>query len=335
MLEIDYKPVHELYGSNPHNFEVGYVSEDYQLLHKIFDEKYNIADYVFSFDLCCSNLIKSLFKKFVGPKTIVISSRRDHPSVEECLKTFECKELIYLDDGIYLNSEGGGDSDPRLNRNSNDFSVRKLSDRLSNKDYDNIFFLSYGTNVCDGEVRDNRFFRRIFSVCDSHCENTIKVLDDCQGSLWIERDYSIFDYVLWTAHATLYLFDVGILLSAPNAPKLGVYDVGEEFLYDNYSRLLNNRDFVSSFNSQLSLATGVHLSCAPHLFCLRLKKDYPTDYFLDMQSGMPSVSQIANIKIDGNRFIRLRVEYFLNDKGKHFLLRALKYIYDEREFIDA
>lgn len=333
MLEIDYKPVHELYDSNPHDFEVGYVSEDYRLLHKIFDEKYNIANFDFSFDLCCSNLINSLFKKFVGPRTIVIASRRDHPSVEECLKTFECKEIVYLDDGTYLNSDGG--PDPRLNRNSGDFSIRKLSERLSVKDYDNIFFLSYGTNVCDGEVRDNQFFRRIFSVCDSCCENTVKVLDDCQGSMWIERDYSIFDYVLWTAHATLFMFDTGILLSAPNSPKLGMHDVGEEFLYDNYRRLLNNTDFVSSFNKQLSLATGTNLSSAPHLFCLRLLKDYPTDYFRDLQSGRSNVSQIANIKVDSNRFIRLRVEYFMNNKGKHSLLRALKYIYDEREFIDA
>ena len=222
---------------------------------------------------------------------------------------------------------------PRIYRNSNDFSIRKLSDRLEVKDYDNIFFLSYGSNVCDGEVRDNKFFEKIFKVCEMHCENTVKVLDDCQGSMWIDRDYSIFDYVLWTAHATLGLFDVGILISKPNMPELGMNHVGEEFLYDNYKRLLQCKDFVSSFNKQLSLATGVHLSQAPHIFNIKLARDFPADYFLEKQVDKPNVSQIANIKVESSRFLFLRVEHFMNDQGKYKLLRALGYILMDRDIL--
>ena len=331
MLDINYKPIHELYDSYPYDFSIRYASYDYHLLHELFDEKYNIADFNFSFDLCCSALIEALFKEYVKKRTIVIASRRDHPSVHKCLEGFEYRELIYLDDGEYL-KEGTG-ADARVNRNSKNFSFSKLSQRLSIKNYDSILVLSYGSNVCDGEVRDNEFFSKIFKICELNCDNTIKVLDDCQGSLWIDRDYSIYDYVLWTAHATLWSFDVGILLSKPNMPALGVHNVGEEFLYDNYKRLLMNKPFVSAFNKSLTLATGIHLSEAPHLFCLPLTKDYPEEYFYDLQRNNPSVSNTVNIKIDSNRFIRLRVENFLRRNGKFNLLRALRYIYAEREFI--
>lgn len=329
MLEIDYKRIDDLYDLNYHDFEIQYVSKDPQLLHELFEARYNISGYNFSFGMCCTDLIRSLFEEFVTRNTIVISSRRDHPSVANCLNAFECKELIYLDDGTYL--EAGSGPDTRLFRNSEDFSIRKLADRLAVKDYDNIFFISYGTYVCDGEVRDNKFFEKIFKVCDMHCENTVKVLDDCQGCLWIERDYSIYDYILWTAHATIYMFDAGILLSKQNLPALGMNNVGEEYLYDNYKRLLQCEEFVSSFNKQLSYATGTHLSQAPHIFCLRTAKDYPENYFHDIQHSHPNLSQVVPMKVEARRYLSLRVERFMNNHGKYKLLRALGYAYQERE----
>ena len=331
MLEIDYKPIDDLYDLNHHDFSVEYVSKDPQLLHELFDEKYNISGYNFSFGLCCSDLIRALFEKFVTKNTIVIASRRDHPSVEKCLKTFDCKELIYLDDGKYLASGSGPDT--RLFRNSKDFSIRKLADRLAVQDYDNIFFISYGTYVCDGEVRDNSFFEKIFKVCDMNCDNTVKVLDDCQGCLWVDRDYSIYDYILWTAHATIYQFDVGILTSKPNMPEVGMHHVGEEFLYDNFKRLLQCKDFVSSFNKQLSLATGTHLSQASHIFSLKLNKDYPEDYFHDIQHSHPNLSQVIPMKVEARRYLSLRVERFMNTHGKYKLLRALGYVCMNREIL--
>ena len=333
MLEIDYKYINELFDMKVLDFSTEYKSEDYNNLHEIFDEKYNISDYTFSFDLCCSNLIESLFNKFVTPNTIVISSRRDHPSVEKCLSKFQSKEIIYLDDGKYLNHKDN--IDPRTRRISveNEFSLRKLDERLANKNYDKIFFLSYGANVCDGEVRENKLFQRIFQICEKNCDQVIKVLDDCQGSLWIPRDYSIFDYILWTAHATIYMFDVGVVISKPDMPKVGRYNVGEEYLANNYRHLLANEEFAMNWNKQLSMATNIHLSRAPHLFNLEFTKDYPDSYFTDIQTDTPNVSVPITIHIEAKRFIRLRVEPFMGNRGKYELLRALKYIYDEREFI--
>ena len=331
MFDIDYRYVDELYELDTQNFEVERSTPcDYHRLHEIFDDRYNTGNFEFSFDLSCSDLIETLFKRYVSPDTIVISSKRDHPSVQKCLESFECKELILLDDGEYL--EGDFNPDPRLFRNSKDFSINKLANRLSIKNYKNIFFISYGTNVCDGEVRNNNFFHRIIKVCKMNCDSTVSVLDDCQGSMWIDRDYSLFDYVLWTAHATLLWFDTGILLTKKGMPVLGVHNVGEEFLYDNYKRLQEKKSFVTSFSKQLSLATGVHLSQAPHLFCVKLNKDFPEGYFIDKQKEA-NVSEIVNIKIEANRFARLRVEYFMNVKNKYLMLRALRYIAKESESI--
>ena len=333
MLEIDYKPIDELFELKKIDFSVGYVSDDYNRLHELFDEQYNIEKYEFSFEYCCSELIKNIFDEYVTQSTIIITSRRDHPSVETCLQTYPCAEIIYLDDGDYVESDQT--IEPRLRRPNvaKEFSLRKLSERLSRKDYSNILFLSYGSNVCDGEVRENRVFQHIFQVCEEYCENTIKVLDDCQGCMWIDRDYSLFDYVLWTAHATLYAFDVGIMMSKPGIKPLGIHNVGEEFLFDNYKRLLMNREFALSWNRCLTEATGVHLSNAPHLFNLKFTKDYPDSYFRDIQRDKPNISKITNINIEAQRYIRLRVEPFMNDKGKFTLLRALRFILDEKEFI--
>ena len=335
VLDIDYKYIDELFDLKTVDFKVGYKSEDYHRLHELFDKKYNIGNYEFSFDYCCSSLIERLFKKYVTEDTIVIHSKRDHPSVFKCLEKFPCKELICLDHGYYL--QDGLRKDPRTERTdiTKEFSIRKFQKRLQRKDYSNIFFLSYGSNVCDGEVRDNRIFQRIFKLCDEYCKNIIKVLDDCQGSMWIDRDYSIYDYVLWTAHATLSCFDVGVLISAPNMPIIGTYHIGEEYLYDNYRRLLMNEEFAHNWNKYLSLATGVNLSCAPHLFNLKLTKDYPESYFRALQKGKSNISEPVDIHVEAQRFIRLRVEQFMGKKGKYRLLRALRFILDEREFIEA
>lgn len=333
MLEINYKPIDDLFELKEQDFEVGFKSHDYHLLHELFDEKYNIETYDFSFEFCCSDLIKRLFNEYVTDKTIIITSRRDHPSVASCLENCPCLEFIYLDDGEYV--EADRRTEPRLIRPNiaKEFSLRKLSERLERKDYENILFISYGANVCDGEVRENRVFERIFRILDKYCENTIKVLDDCQGCMWIDRDYSLFDYVLWTAHATLYKFDVGILMNKPGLKPLGIYHVGEEFLFDNYRRLLLNKEFAQSWNQSLTEATGIHLSSAPHLFNMKFTKDYPDDYFRQIQADKPNISKITNIKIEANRYIRLRVEPFMAADGKYSLLRSLRFILDEKEFI--
>ena len=315
MLEIDYKYIHELFSLKSTDFELIYKSKDYHYLHELFDNKYNISNYSFSFEMSCSNLINRLFEKYVTPKTIVICSLKDHPSVRRCLNNFDFREVIYLD--------------------NDDFTTRKLIDRLSISDYKNIFFLSCGTFVCNGEVRDNAFFEKIFHICEHFSDDVVKVLDDCQGSLWIDRDYSLFDYILWTAHATMEGFDAGVLISKPNKPVLGIYNVGEEFLYHNYSKLLEMEDFCTSWNKYLTLATNVHISNAPHLFNMHLTKNFPESYFKNLQLNRRNISQVAAILIDANRYVRLRVDRYITKEGKYRLLRALHLIYDEREFIDA
>ena len=74
------------------------------------------------------------------------------------------------------------------------------------------------------------------------------------------------------------------------------------------------------------------MSDAPHIFSIKLNKDYPEDYFEHLQEA-ENVSRAVLIKIDGNRFIRLRVEVFLNPDNKYDMLRALRYIYRERDNI--
>ena len=322
MFEIDYRYIDELFSLKQHDFSVSYKSEDYHQLHKLFDEPYNIEKWNFSFGLACSSLIENLFKEYVNENTIVISSTKDHPSVQRCIETFSCKEMIWLDTGHYLECDQG------------EFSLRNLERRLNKKDYENIFFISYGTNVIDGEIRDNKFFQRIFRICDEACPNTIKILDDCQGSLWIPRDYSIFDYILWTAHATLDGFDTAILISKPDLPIVGTYNVGEEFLFDNYQSMLKNSEFCLSWNKLLSQATGIHISKAPHIFNIEL-----TDlesHFLGLHQNSNTIPNSLNIvgnlfSIDANRSIRLRVEKFVGADGKYLLLRALQYIYELRQ----
>ena len=325
MFEVDFKYIDELYKLKTSNFEKVYESVDYHKLHDIFDSMYNIRDWDFSFDMSCTDLINSLFEKYVTPSTLIIASLRDHPSVREALNN--CSQEMVMD--YDQETTVGG----VIFLDDSWFNIRVLIDRLENLKYDNILFISYGTLVCNGEVRDNKYFQRLFQLCDKYCDNVIKVLDDCQGSLWIERDYSLFDYVLWTAHATIDSFDTGILLSAPNMPALGAHDVGEEFLYANYKRLLENECFCKSWNKYLSLATNFHLSQAPHIFSVPLTKDYPESYFSDLHKGKKRGMTKAPLKIDANRFIRLRVERFLTYESKYLLLRGLRDIYYEREFV--
>lgn len=138
--------------------------------------------------------------------------------------------------------------------------------------------------------------------------------------------------MLWTAHATIEGFDTGILLSRPDTPVVGLHNVGEEYLYENYRRLLENETFCKSWNKYLTLATNYHLSEAPHLFTIPTKKDYPERYFIEKHTARFGVN--SPIMVDGFRYIRLRVEKFIVEEGKYLLLRGLQDIREEEEFLD-
>ena len=258
MLNIDYKYIDELYKLKDTDFKFQYNSSDFLELHSIFDEKYNIRNYNFSFDLSCSRLIDKLFSYYVNPNTLVISSYRDHPSVKKSIEDHSYKDIFWLDkpDEILMDM------------------YSNLLIRVSAQDYSNIFIITYGTHVSDSEVREERFFKNIKGICEEYCDNVILTLDDCQGSLWIDRDYSIFDHILWTAHATFSLYDTGVLISKSNLPILGGYHFGEENLPYNYRNLLTFSDFCLSWRGYLEKATGLETSDiykAPHIFNIESK----------------------------------------------------------------
>lgn len=120
-------------------------------------------------------LIKELFDYYVDDSCLVITTKHEHPTVKEIID--ECKNVYYLSD-------------------VNAFDVHEAC-----KPYKSVFCYTIGiANDFLYETSVNTL-HNLRCILDSLRIPSIFCLDDCQSFLVRFRDYSMFDYVVTTAHA--------------------------------------------------------------------------------------------------------------------------------------
>ena len=146
-----------------------------------------------TFDLCATDLIKKIFKKEVDDETLVVYSEYEHPAPLDEIK--KCKNTYVLS-------------------NYNNLYTLGVSDIISEaKKYKKVFVYIIGTQISTGEITPQEFFIKLKSeLIRNNIEHKIAI-DDVHGMFLIPRDYSLFDYVISTAHALVRGYDMGILIS--------------------------------------------------------------------------------------------------------------------------
>lgn len=153
----------------------------------------NSDEYDIEFNKDCTTFINLLFDTYVDDDTTVITTTNEHPSVE---KNFpKCKNIIYLDENDirYLN-------------------FYKLLNLKTSK----VFVYIIGTHVRNGFYTPQDFYIKLRNELNLRNIKNVMVIDAVQELFLRPRDYTIFDYILGTAHAIVLPFDMGIMIHKKN-----------------------------------------------------------------------------------------------------------------------
>ena len=206
--------------------------------------------------------INYLFDKYSDDETLLITSPMNHPCVVDNMNKFKnILQLHYHTTVLYSN-------------------LNQVKQYLINKIYKRAFIYLIGTHQTTGEITPSIFFEQLRDYLLSQNIEPIMVIDDVHGMYIIPRDYSIFDYVITTAHAIIRHFDMGMMF-AKNEEKYGLqpanwvneYDIKMYYILQRKDKiLLFSQILYQEFLEYLRLPYIEYISnTAPHIFCFKIK----------------------------------------------------------------
>lgn len=279
--------------------------EQYEgLIQEYFDRMpYNnltLKDHTITFERSATTFIKTLFNNHVNNETLVITSDSEHPNVRECVN--QCKNTLILSHNTDIKG----------------YKIFKIISEA--KKYKKVFVYIIGTQNANGEITPQRFFEVLI---DNFKKNNIEytlVIDDVQGMFLIPRDYSIFDYVIGTAHAIVDGFNMGILISKKGEFGCRAYNWASNYL-KAVDVVLNRKQKIFQFKDVLIEYFGKYLKRNT----VTLSNEFSAPYIFYMK--IPS-----NIEISDELQLLLHDKYVLfpdknNGKNSKFVhLRAHQFI---------
>ena len=206
----------------------------------------NISKFNLSFDSCATNIINELFDKYVDDETLVLTTDSEHDSVLNNLK--KCKNTDIIISHLTLN--------------------KSALERC--RGFKKVFVYIIGTYCATGFIVADSFLKTIKSYLTTNNIKHTLVLDAVQEMFLFPRDYSMFDYVIGTAHALIPNYNMGILLSKeerksyPDKGTLLEFNSLLSMLPDlsNFNNLMR-MNFNYLLNTELKMSYG-----ATHLFSI-------------------------------------------------------------------
>lgn len=198
-------------------------TEEYNLIYKRLWCN-NASGFNLSFDSCATNIINNLFDSYVDKNTLVLTTDSEHDSVLKNLS--KCQNKDFIIKNLTLDTEV----------------LRKCSK------FKKVFIYTIGTYCATGFILPDSMLQRIKSFLVKNKIQHIFVLDAVQEMFLFPRDYSIYDYVIGTAHALIPNYNMGILLSRK---KNGKYP--EKGVLSEFNSLLNMLPDLSNFNNLMRL----------------------------------------------------------------------------------
>ena len=209
-----------------------------------------------------SYFIRELFRRYIYDNTFVLSSTCEHDTTRECLSTVKHKLELYIKEIRSLNI---------------DYIIEKYKESGCNQ------FVMYmvGTSISSGEIIPQEFFERLKHRLEELNIPHVLILDDVHGMFMTPRDYSIFNFVLYTAHSLVCDYNMGMLISGSRGyVPIGFYDwLGLDEYYTRLDIILKRKDKLRLFKQVLSqyfaeeLADteffGLHEFTSQHIFSLK------------------------------------------------------------------
>lgn len=283
--------------------------DEYKLVTNVSDDLYfdlmpncNISsnEYELRFDKCATNHIEYLFNNHVSEDTLVISSSDEHSSVKKCLKRCKNKYIFNYNEEVM---------------NIDLSNLKKII-----HGYKKVFVYIIGTQISTGQITPQLFFEELINLLVENSIDYIITLDDVHGMFLFPRDYRLFDYVIYTAHALIEDFDMGLLVKKKEIScytGISMCDWANEYLEmlkvilkrkeklfmfrtvmeDNFSNLLKNDSFETLTRT------------SPHIFSILIKNLYFSD-------SVCKILKSYGIRIENSgkkTFARFRAQSYIKD----------------------
>lgn len=160
-------------------------------------------------------VIDKLFEDNVDDDTLVLTTGSEHPSVTNNLA--KCKNVVKVIALNYLVCD-----------------IQALITKIiTEKKIKKVFIYMIALSMGDSMYQSNDVTMHIMHLLDAAKLPYVTVIDAVQEMFFLYRDYSMYDYVISTAHATVRLLNFGIMLSKNSVKQYkSFYDIEdiEQFL---------------------------------------------------------------------------------------------------------
>lgn len=210
-----------------------------------------------SFALSATELIHKLFVKYTVPNTLIITTPNEHENVQRIIKHLNT-DVVYVDP------------------NDTQFDMG-IIDRASQ--YSNVILYMIGTQYSTGIVNNYGLYRWIKYQIEKYGIPCILICDACQELFLLDRDYTDFDYVIYTGHSLVQLFNLGMLFSKEPIDIGNHWAHNVDYYIDCLSFVLDRKKHLLQFNQVMNKAFATEIdnhkvvvfnNSAPHLFCFKL-----------------------------------------------------------------
>lgn len=264
------------------------------------------------FDVSGTAIIDKVFEKEVDDDTLVISTRFEHNAVWDALS--RCKNVYKFE-------------------SLKNYDLNEIA-KLLNK-YKKVFVYIIGTQLMTGEITPQNFFIKLKSLLINHNKPHKMLIDDVHGMFITPRDYTLFDYVLYTAHSLVCDYNMGCLISKENDIGIPAYNWGKDYLkrldlvLSRKEKLYMFKNILYQYFSEILESDRYNLipATTQHIFSIETTGVYFT-------KKMCKDLFDYRIKIDEENYyhshIRIRFQEFIRQspeniyKGINLLLDTLK-----------
>jgi hypothetical protein len=262
----------------------------------------------------------------------VLTTEQEHPAVKYFLNT----------DNIYvLQVEDINKRDV----------IKRIIRKYKQSKCKNFFLMMAGVIPGSAKILDQNFFVELKQALIINKIPNVLILDDCQGIYMVDRDYSIFDGILGTAHVLIKSnFEMGILLTKlPH--KIGyINKAGLNAFKDGLQIICNHKSDAKKFNTifkQLlkteidGKAFEIKEGQAPHMLVLSANRvPFNQKYADRMEASEITFSElnspIGMIRLRYQEAVNKDPEVYINTYIKELkrILKALKRAKELKENTD-
>lgn len=261
-----------------------------------------------SVDISATSLIKKLFSKYVDDDTLVITTGSEHGSVRQELQ--KCKNVI---------------SPICHGKLRNDIDINSVC-----KPFKKAFIYMIALSVGDNHYLYNCDVKHIQEILKSNNIEFVTVLDAVQECFLLSRDYSIYDFVVSTAHALIPEYNMGMLFGTDRmgcdyaCNWISSFITKLELLFENKSKLYMFNNIMSQTLSEFTQVDDKlkDTSRAPFVYNLAdYKKRFSGLNDIEVEKGGVEPSDYTPVTFRAIPFLLQQKKFFDRLKAIDFILR--------------